>query len=179
MQGWTPLPASHVFAAQASELAARARQDRLCQSRAAEEPTSRPLKKNEICRELVKVIRKGAALPPMMMSTQLIHTYRRFFFSFLWLCSHCRFSHTWWLFSQMPVLGVASKFCAPRAAWASGSPLGHVLAHFTPPGDRGAAGALLHSRLELGDHWHLCPDRDGPWYGAFSLPSGLGGALQA
>lgn len=77
----------------------------------------------------------------------------------------------------MPILDISSKFCAPRAAWASGSSLGHVPAHLASPGNCGAAGALLHARLELGDHWHLCPDRDGSWYGVFSLPSGLGGPL--
>lgn len=76
----------------------------------------------------------------------------------------------------MPSLGIPLKLCAPRAI-ASGSSLGHVPAHLASPGDCGTAGALLHARLELGDHWHLRPDRDGSWYGAFSLPSGSGGTL--
>ena len=81
--------------------------------------------------------------------------------------------------SQIPIPGISLKLCASRAAWASGSSLGHVPAHLAAPGNRGTAGALLHAFLELGDRWHLCPNRDGSWYGAFSLPSGLGGALQA
>lgn len=78
----------------------------------------------------------------------------------------------------MPALGIPLKLCEPRA-FASGSSLRHVPAHLASPGHCRAAGALLHARLELGDHWHLCADRDGSWYGAFSLPSGSGRALRA
>lgn len=48
----------------------------------------------------MKVIQKGAALPPMMMSTQLIHTYRRFFLSFLSLCTLPFLSHLMTLLSN-------------------------------------------------------------------------------
>lgn len=120
-------------------------------------------------------------LPSAVNPAQLTHVYGSFFFfsSFpCFMCSHCWFVHAWSLFSQMPTLGIPLKLCEPRA-FASGSSLGHVPTHLASAGHCRAAGALLHTRLELGDHWQLCPDRDGPWYGAFSLPSGSGRAVRA
>lgn len=129
-----------------------------------------------------KVMQKEAVLPSAVKPTQLTHIYGRFFF-FLslscFICSHCWFAHTWWLLSPMPTLGIPLKRYEPSRAFASGSSLRHVPTHLTSPGHCGAAGALLHARLELGDHWHLRTDRDGSWYDAFSLPSGLSGALWA
>lgn len=124
-----------------------------------------------------EVIQKGTVLL-YMINPPLTHTYRCFFSPSLDLSVHIADSLTPDGSSQMPTLDIPLKFCAPRA-FASGSSLGHVPAHLASPGDCGAAGALLHARLEPGDHWHLCPDRDGSWYGAFSLLSGPGGALQA
>lgn len=101
----------------------------------------------------------------------LIYTW--FFFFFFILFSNLHHQSSCLLPSHniaftLPSHDTSSQLCSSWTAWTSGPSSGHVPPHSSHPGNPRAAGSLLHACLEPGDHWHLCPDGNGPWYSTFT-----------